>query len=85
MYTLRKITGKDVELNFNLGNSYTLVHSERSPEEFKRSMDNFLNPDENIYAFVGNEDGSKLYALYKKQLNFIMTESGQTFSNLTMK
>lgn len=33
MFTLRKITKTGVEMNFDLGNHYTLITKERSPEE----------------------------------------------------
>lgn len=36
MFTLRKITQTGVEMNFNLGDSYTLVTKENSPEEFEK-------------------------------------------------
>lgn len=33
LFTLRKITKTGVEMNFDLGNHYTLITKERSPEE----------------------------------------------------
>lgn len=38
MFTLRKITKTGVEMNFDLGNHYTLITKERSPEEFEEGV-----------------------------------------------
>jgi hypothetical protein len=36
-----------------------------------------------VYAFVTSEGGREIFPLYKRQRNYIMSESGATFSNLT--
>lgn len=38
MFALRKITNDGLEMNFSLGDSYTLVIKERSPKEFEDKM-----------------------------------------------
>jgi hypothetical protein len=98
MYTLRRISGQGVEMNFALGQSYTVVHRFTAYESFKRDFEKMferphvadLDPtaDENtksVYALVGTHGGEKVYPLYFGQQAYIMTESGSTFSNLTMK
>lgn len=51
MFTLRKITQTGVEMNFNLGDSYTLVTKENSPEEFEKVLKEHPFYGD-IYAFV---------------------------------
>lgn len=82
MFVLRKITSNGSEMNFNLGNSYTLVTKERSLEEFENKMKD--NPFySNIYAFIYGKD--EILPLYKDQKNYIVSENGATYSNLTYK
>ena len=38
MFALRKITNDGLEMNFSLGDSYTLVTKDRSPKEFEDKM-----------------------------------------------
>lgn len=98
MYTLRRISGQGVEMNFALGNSYTVVNRFLSYESFAEDFKEFygkphvadLDPladddTKGVYAFVGSENGINVYPLYTGQQAYIMTESGATFSNLTMK
>lgn len=88
MYTLRKITGEGLQINFWLGNSYTLVTEENNPKRFKENYEMLHkdkpNSDSETYGFVIGED-LKSHPLFKKQFNYIMTESGRTFSNLSFK
>ena len=51
MFALRKITNDGLEMNFNLGDSYTLVTKDRSPKEFEDKMKDHPNYDE-AYAFI---------------------------------
>ena len=51
MFALRKITGNGSELNFDLGDYYSLITKERSPEEFEDKMKDHPNYDE-AYAFI---------------------------------
>lgn len=98
MYTLRRISSNGVEMNFALGKSYTVVHRLTAYEEFRQDFTVFYkkphvadldpNADEDtkaVYAFVSTENGDNVYPLYSKQHAYIMTESGSTFSNLTLK
>lgn len=78
MFALRKITGNGSELNFDLGDYYVLITKERSPEEFEDKM-----KDHPSYAFICWKDG--VLPLYKNQKNYIVSESGKTYDNLTYK
>ena len=82
MFTLRKITQSGIEMNFDLGNAYTLVVKERSLEDFNKEMKDhpFYN---DIYAFIIYKDD--VLPLYKNQKNYIVSESGKTYDNLTYK
>lgn len=97
MYTLRNITD-NLEFNTNLGESYSLVERELNYDEFCKTFKvvfdkphvadldtESCNFSKNTYAFVICKGGSEIIPLYKKQSNYIMTESGKTFSNLTYK
>ena len=82
MFTLRKITQSGVEMNFDLGDTYILITKERSPEDFEQKMkDHPFYGD--IYAFISYKD--KVLPLYKNQKNYIVSENGTTYSNLTYK
>ena len=86
MFTLRKISGEGIEMNFSLGASYTLVTKEHNPKEFAETSLIFWkkkNP-ENTYGFVSDENG-KIFPLYIGQFNCIMTSGGRTFANISLK
>lgn len=82
MFALRKITNDGLEMNFSLGDSYTLVTKDRSPKEFEDKMKDHPNYDE-AYAFIYWKDG--VLPLYRGQQNYIVSENGATYSNLTYK
>lgn len=82
MFTLRKITKDGLEMNFSLGDYYSLITKERSPEEFEDKMKDHPNYDE-AYAFIYWKD--EILPLYKNQYNYIVSENGTTYSNLTYK
>lgn len=89
MYTLRKIIEGQEECNFNLGNSYALVEKSKNPERFRKDFEIFFegkipHTDDECYAFISGENG-RWEPLWKSQFNYIMTESGKTFSNLSLK
>lgn len=82
MFALRKITKDGLEMNFNLGDSYTLVTKDRSPKEFEDKMKDHPFYDK-AYAFIYWKD--EILPLYKNQHNYIVSENGTTYSNLTYK
>jgi hypothetical protein len=96
MFILRRISSAGVEMNHSLGDGYTYINREYNVLEFRRSFKVFFDKDhvadldetsdedsKDVYGFIGN--GPFLQPLYKNQKNFIMTESGKTFSNLSYK
>lgn len=87
MFVLRRLTSQNVERNTVLGDSYLLIEAERNEEDFKRSLKAWgnLSDNEDIYAFVSYDEGSKLLPLYIKSTYFIMMSNGQTFANVTRR
>lgn len=84
MFALRKITNDGVEINFVLGKSYTLVMAETAPKEFARIKDKEKIFPEEVYGIVSGNNGECI-PLYKDQLNFIVSENGITYENLTLR
>ena len=95
MYTLRSFTG-DCEVNINLGDYYEVIRREEDPENFATLFeDHFEKKHVADLDPTADEETIKCYAiivtqrdtipLYKGQKNYIMAESGKTFSNLTYK
>lgn len=95
MFTLRRFNSQGVEMNQILGESYTFIHRQINPEQFRASFHtHFCKPhvadlDETadddtkrVYAFVFDTNGAA-YPLYKNQKAYIMTENGNTFSNVS--
>lgn len=88
MYTLRVIYGDGTEVNIALGQHYTVVKKEISQEMFDKTIP-FANAQtvvqEDTYAFITSEGGRSIHALHPGAHYFVMTDSGKTFSNLTLK
>jgi len=62
-------------------NNYNLIYSKNSL--FNIISRNSVEDSENkVFAFI---ESDVIYPIYKNELNFIMTDSGKTFSNLTYK
>lgn len=96
MLVLRRFSGDGVEMNQVIGDGYTYISREVNPNEFREAFKNYFKKlhvadndpasdkeTKSCYAFVCQ--GSLIQPLYKNQKAFMMTESGQTFSNLTYK
>lgn len=89
MFILRKVSGRKlnggIEHNFNLGESYSLVTKEENPEEFKNAIERGdIVDDPIIYGYVIGKD-CEMHQLSVQQESYIMTDSGKTFSNLSLK
>lgn len=95
MFALRRISGQGIEMNHSLGDGYTVVGRLENYEEFARSFKKVFNKDhvadldpesddhtKRVFAFVSGQNGSFVQPLYSNQQNYIMTESGKTFSCL---
>jgi len=94
MFILRRISGNGIEINQKIGDSYTLITRESNREAFVIAFEQTFGKNKSIdivdlveetvcYAFVCGD--SITQPLYENQKNFIMTESGKTFCNLTLK
>lgn len=96
MFTLRRVTQSNVEINQVIGDSYTLVDRESSPNNFRVDFEKFFEkPHVADLDPKSDKDTRECYALlhfkgdtqplYKNDQNYIMTENGKTFKNLTYK
>lgn len=87
MYTLRRVTISNEEINIYLGRSYTVTHKQWSSESFEKDYKTLFDAQSEThskcYAFV-HYDGN-IQPLYESEGNFIMTENGKTFNNLSYK
>jgi hypothetical protein len=84
---LRKIS-QGRPTNIDIGRSYTVLHEEFTPEHFKTDAGMLLQSEDlrrECYALVIYDNGKEVEPLYRKQQAYIMTDSGQTFENLTLK
>lgn len=52
MFALRKISSNGGEINFDLGDYYSLITKEHSPEEFEDKMKDHPNYDEAYALFT---------------------------------
>ena len=87
MFVLRKIFGNGVENNFILGKSYQLILADYNSLEFESAArvefgDEF---NDECYGFVIGDDITRPYPLWKVQKNYIMSDNGNTFANLTYR
>lgn len=80
MFTLRKISGDGVEMNFYIGKSYTLILEERNPKEFEDLRQHLKYEPGETFGFISGDDGQVL-ALFPKQLNYVMV-GGKTVDNI---
>ncbi len=85
MYTLRQIKSNGAEFNSALGNDYTVYHIDKSEEIFKEAFKAVFEEDYNnevkCYAII--YAGKSKFPLYLGDQNYIVTESGKTFSNIS--
>lgn len=93
MYTLRSLTSEGHESNIALGNNYTFIPRKYAEEAFKRVYQNAYEstgksfqeiPNKECYGMIQSENVNFIF-LWESEKNFIMTENGKTFSNLTHK
>lgn len=85
MFALRKVFKNGTEHNVNLGESYSLIMREQTPDEFDKIKVHTGHDDDSIYGFVIYNNGSETHPLYKTQRSYIMTGNGTTFCNLSFK
>lgn len=84
MFALRKITKDGVEMNFDLGDSYTLIDKERSPKDFAMFCEHsgYDVEKDSVYAVISCKGGSSILPLYSTQKNYIVTETGSTYQRI---
>lgn len=87
MFILRQINKEGLESNMCLGNRYSITNRDQHPVRFNESLGvTVTHPDqEKVFAIVSFNKGSDSYPLYEGQSYYIMTESGRTFANVTMR
>ena len=91
MFILRKMGGenKSQARNFEIGNHYEVVDKERHPKSFEEMHKEFgggyatETPERVIYAYV-LFDGD-VQPFWNHEYNFIMSENGKTFENITFR
>jgi hypothetical protein len=83
-FVLRTHDSKGVPSNQSIGHAYVYIDKDRHPEDFQE-MRKCLNhdPDEKTYGYVSYADGSATRSLFIGQENYIVSENGQTYENLT--
>lgn len=94
MFILRKIGGLDRPTsppkNYILGKSYTYYNAEMHPKEFEEFYEKVISEqplsteNSKVYCFVFDESGN-YYSLWTNERNFIMTDKGATFENLSYR
>lgn len=81
MYTLRKITNDNSEMNFYLGENYSVVYAEITPERFNDLISETPYSINECFGVVV-DCKSQTHFLFRGQKNFIVNESGRTFARL---
>ena len=83
MFTLRKITTDGFEMNFVIGKNYGIEYREKNQEEFNKRCSDYIDAHgEEVYGMICDEN-SEFHCLFKKQQNYIMTENGKTYANVS--
>lgn len=98
MFVLRTISNGGSESNIAIGNEYTVIYRETNNIVFSQSYCSYFDidvvlelepasnkPEAQCFAFVVYQDGSKIWPLYCNDHYYMMTETGSTFNNLTLK
>ena len=81
MFILRKITGSGLEMNFYLGENYTLILKNKNPKDFEEWQE--IEPhykDDCFYGIINYEKGSMGLSVHQKA--FIMV-NGKTVDHIS--
>jgi len=97
MYTLRTVKD-NIQTNECLGKDYQVIERDSNYSEFQKAYFNYHNKQhvadldtesdnfsQQTYSFIIHNRGSEIIPLYKGRKNYIVSENGKTFSNLTFK
>lgn len=72
-------------MNFALGKHYGIEYREKNPEEFAKRFKNYVEAyGDCLYGIVCDEN-SNFHCLFSTQKNYIMTESGATYANVSLR
>lgn len=93
-FILRVIDSGGLESNESIGDHYSVINAFAQKEHFeesaKSSFKGFKDVDQQVrdikeisHAIIVFNNGSEIRFLFKKHQNYIMTESGKTFDNLS--
>ena len=97
MFTLRKVID-GIQSNQEIGEDYQVIERFTNYEEFCKAFETAFerkhvadlddtsdNYTKNCYILLTVKGGSQIIPLYLNQQNYIMSDNGKTFSNLTYK
>lgn len=90
-FILRVHDENGIETNVVLGEKYKVVRKDTNEKDFNANFDEYhgegysLSEYDNTFAFISFNSGEELIALKHTDNVYVMTGSGQTFSNLTLK
>lgn len=84
MFVLRKYTEKDgIEMNFWLGDTYSVIYKAINPVEFQRLEDDGQTVDkEKCYGVISCNQGKTFLPLFSNQRNYIETSDGTRYDCL---
>lgn len=83
MFVLRRYSSDGVEINSEIGISYTIISKNHNPEQFEKSRELHKDDDPELFAYIyGNSLENGYQPLYRRQESYIMTGSGKTFCHL---
>ncbi len=87
MFILRRITSEDIEINWCIGDKYTLVLKEKNLDEFSRTakLMKWEPAPTEVYGFLSCDGGIEVIPLYENSHYFIMASDGRTVANISMR
>lgn len=84
MFILRRITTDCAEINIELGETYTMINSIRTPDHFKKLLkrSDVVSKDL-VHSLIEIDNGKRLIPIFKNQESYIMCSDGKTFANVS--
>lgn len=86
MFVLRRITSEGLVSNLVIGNDYSIIRHEESPDMFYHTASKMgWEVDLDVFnAFIVANNGTKVFPLYKKSVYYVMTDLGNTFERVQL-
>ena len=95
MYTLRQIKKDGREINFYLGENYTIYTKEKTPKDIERLIDLWygkVKPSDEVtfnqvnmtFAFIDSSNINSEIPLLSEDDNYIVGVSGKTFQKISI-